>query len=439
MTANQSIKPVTCKFDEFNNLEIGGCKVSELIKEYGSPLMIYDDKTIREMTRNFKKAFKNTNIQMMYAAKAFTSTAIFKIMQKEGFGLDCVSGGEIYTAKASDFDMKNIIFNGNNKSKAELEFATDNGVGLISVDNFYEAKLLNEICQKKNITVKILLRVTPGIECHTHEYIKTGHLDSKFGFDLSQVDEIINLISNEYKNLDLVGLHAHLGSQIFQTDVYYDAVKVLFKEAKRIKETHGIELSEFNIGGGLGIKYTKKDMPVSVFEIADAIKTSLKINSEKYNIKNPKLYIEPGRSIVGTAGVTVYTVGSSKQVPEGRKYIAVDGGMADNIRPALYGAEYTVDAVKYNPDAETEEVTIAGRFCESGDILANNVTIQKLSAGDLICFYNTGAYCYSMSSNYNMVLRPEVVLVKDGKSATIIKRQTNEQLIECNIIPEIVE
>ena len=438
MTANQSIKPVKCKFDEFNNLEIGGCKVSDLVKEYGSPLMIYDYQTILDMISAFKKAFEGTNIQMMYASKAFTTSAIFKIMQNEGFGLDCVSEGELFTAKSVNFDLKNVIFNGNNKSKSELEFAVDNNVGLISVDNFYEAKLLNEICKKKNKRARILLRVTPGIECHTHEYIKTGHLDSKFGFDLSQTDEIITLITNEYKNLDLVGLHGHLGSQIFQTEVYYDAVKVLFKEAKRIRDVLGKELSEFNIGGGLGIKYIEKDLPVSVNEIAEAIKTSLQINSEKYNIKNPKIYIEPGRSIVGTAGVTIYTVGSSKQVPAGKKYVAVDGGMADNIRPALYGAEYTAEAVNYNPDAEKEEITIAGRFCESGDILLKNVTLQKLSAGDLICFYNTGAYCYSMSSNYNMVLKPAAVLVKDGQSEIIIKRQTNEQLIESDVIPKMV-
>lgn len=437
MTANQSIKPVKCGFDSSGSLEIGGCSVSELVREYGSPLMIYDDATIREMTKSFRDAFKGTNIQMMYAAKAFSATAVFRIMDQEGFGLDCVSGGELYTAKIAGFDMKNIIFNGNNKSAEELEFALDNNVGLISVDNFYEAELLNKICEKKNTTAKIFLRVTPGIECHTHEYIKTGHLDSKFGFDLSQTDEIINLIKNKYKNLNLSGLHAHLGSQIFQTEVYYDAVKVLFKEAKRIREVHNIELSEFNIGGGLGIKYTEADRPVSVEEVADAIKTSVKINSVKYGINNPKIYIEPGRSIVGTAGVTIYTVGSSKQVLNGRKYVAVDGGMADNIRPSLYGAEYTVEIVRKAVSEETEEVTIAGRFCESGDILAKNVKLPKLSAGDLICFYNTGAYCYTMSSNYNRVLKPAIVIVKDGKSALIVKRQTYEQLTESDVIPEI--
>ena len=437
MTANQSIKPVKCGFDSLGCLEIGGCSVPKLVKEYGSPLMIYDDATIREMTKSFRDAFQGVNIQMMYAAKAFSTAAIFRIMEQEGFGLDCVSEGELYTAKIAGFNMQNIIFNGNNKSAEELEFALDNNVGLISVDNFYEAKLLNEICKKKNTTAKILLRVTPGIECHTHEYIKTGHLDSKFGFDLSQTDEIINLIKNEYVNLKLTGLHAHLGSQIFQTEVYYDAVKVLFKEAKRIKEVHNIELSEFNIGGGLGIKYIESDRPVSVEDIADAIKTSVKINSEKYGIKNPKIYIEPGRSIAGTAGVTIYTVGSSKQVLNGRKYVSVDGGMADNIRPSLYGAEYTVETVKKAVSDETEEVTIAGRYCESGDILAKNVKLPKLFAGDLICFYSTGAYCYTMSSNYNRVLKPAIVLVKDGKSAIIVKRQNYEQLTESDVIPEI--
>lgn len=437
-TPNQSIKPLTCKRNENGNLEVGGCDIEKLIDEYGSPLYIYDEKTIRTITKNFKEAFKDTDIHMMFAAKAFMTKAMCRIMQQEGFGLDCVSAGEIYTAQTAGFDLKNVVFNGNNKSYDELVYAIDSNVGLFSTDNFLEAKILNNIAAAKNKTVNVILRITPGIECHTHEYIQTGHLDSKFGFDLTQIDEIIELIQQQYKNLNLLGLHAHLGSQIFENKVYEDAVEVMMKEAKRIKDKYGIILSTFNVGGGAGIKYTENDTPLSIYEIADTIKTALIKYSKEYEIENPHLYIEPGRCIVGTAGITVYTVGSSKQVPNGKKYIAVDGGMADNIRPALYGAEYSVENVQNKENEPVEEVTIAGRFCESGDILAKNIKLPKLYEGDLLCFYDTGAYCYSMSSNYNRVLKPAAVIVKDGQSDIIINRQTLENIVENDNIPEML-
>ncbi|MBQ2645417.1 diaminopimelate decarboxylase [bacterium] len=437
-TANQNVKPLTCKRDENGELQIGGCKISKLIKDFGSPLYIYDYETIHSVIKDLKKAFNNTNIHIMYASKAFMTKAVCKIMQKENCGLDCVSSGELYTAYISDFDMQNVIFNGNNKTKEEIDMAVKWGVKLFSVDNFLEAKFLNDICKNKSIKMDILLRITPGIECHTHEYIQTGHLDSKFGFDLIQIDSIINLIKNEYQNLNLRGLHAHLGSQIFQTDVYRDCIKIILKEAKRIKNEYGLTLDIFNIGGGIGIKYVETDKPLSLFDFAKTIKEALKKYSEEYDIKNSHLYIEPGRCIVGTAGVTVYTIGSSKQVPNGRKYISVDGGMADNIRPALYGADYSVDLVK-QCSQEQETVTIAGRYCESGDILIKDVNLPKIKHGDLICFYDTGAYCYSMASNYNRVLKPAVVMVKEGNAELIVKRQSFEELTESDVIPEMLK
>lgn len=439
LTANQSIKPVSCKRNSNGKLEIGGCDIQKLVEKFGTPLMIYDEDTIRSITNDFKNAFKNTDIHMMYASKAFMPMAICKIMQQENFGLDCVSIGELYTAKSAGFDLQNVIFNGNNKTPQEIEFAIDENVGLISVDNFAEAKRLNNICKQKNKTIKILLRLTPGIECHTHEYIQTGQLDSKFGFSLGQIDEIINLVLTEYKNLDLIGLHAHLGSQIFQTDVYNDAIKIFMQETKRIKEKFGIELSYFNIGGGAGIKYTEKDQPVSLLEIADVIKNAFDKYSKEYGIENPHLYMEPGRCIVGTAGMTVYTIGSSKTIPElNKKYVTVDGGMADNIRPALYGAEYTVDTIEDLSSREKEVVTIAGKYCESGDILAKDILLPKLQEKDLICFYETGAYGYSMASNYNKAQRPAVILVKDGIAELIIKRESLDDLIKNDCIPEML-
>lgn len=437
-TANQSVRPKTCKRNNNGILEVGGIEIPELVKKFGSPLYIYDFDTIDSITKDFKKAFEGRDIHMMYAAKAFMTKAICKIMQKENFGLDCVSAGELYTAHLADFDMKNIVFNGNNKTCEELRIAIDFGVQLFSVDNFTEAKNLDKVAKEKNVKVNILLRITPGIECHTHEYIQTGNIDSKFGFDLSQIDEIVSLVVNDYKNLNLVGLHAHLGSQIFETQVYHDAVEVMMREAKLIKDKFGLNLDTFNIGGGAGIKYVESDEPISIYEIADVVKNSFDENCAKYGIEKPHLYIEPGRCIVGTAGITVYTVGSYKNVPNGKKYVALDGGMADNIRPALYEAEYTAEKVS-DIDVEKETVTLAGRYCESGDILIKNVEMPKLQEGDLVCLYDTGAYCYSMSSNYNRTLKPSVVLVKDGKAQIMVKRQTFQELVENDEIPEMLK
>lgn len=435
-TANQDIRPITTKINEKGNIEIGGCDLTELAAKYGTPLYVFDEETIKSMTSSYKDAFKNyPNISMMFAAKAFMTKAICKIMSKEGFGLDLCSAGEIYTAKSSGFDMKKTLFNGNNKSYDDLVYALECGIETISVDNFYELKELNRAAKSLNKTIKILLRITPGIECHTHEYIQTGHLDSKFGFDLTQTDKAIELIKNEYKNLNLSGLHAHIGSQIFEKQVYNDEVEVLFKEIKRIKDKHNIELTEINLGGGLGIKYTEKDKPLSVYDIADTITKAIEVYSKEYNVILNKIYIEPGRSIIGTSGITIYKAGSSKQVPKGRKYIAVDGGMSDNARPSLYQAEYTVEVANKPKSKNMEMVTIAGKHCESGDILAKDIMLPKTEPDDIICFYTTGAYGYSMSSNYNRVLKPAAVLVNNGKSDIIINRQTYEQLCESDNIP----
>ncbi len=436
-TANQNIKPITTKINEKGNIEIGGCDLVELANKYNTPLYVFDEATIRSMTQSYKKAFeKYPNIKMMFAAKAFMTKAICKIMQQEGFGLDLCSGGEIYTAKSSGFEMSKTLFNGNNKSYDELNYALECGIETISVDNFFELALLNDIAKSHNKKINILLRITPGIECHTHEYIQTGHLDSKFGFDLTQIDEAIELIKEEYTNLSLIGLHAHIGSQIFEKRVYFDEVGVIFKEIKRIKDKYNIYLHTINLGGGLGIKYTQNDSPISVYEIAETIISSIKEHSKKYEIEEPIVYIEPGRSIVGTAGITLYTAGSSKKVPNGKKYQAVDGGMSDNARPSLYQAKYTVEIANNPNGIADEEVTIAGKHCESGDILAKNIMLPEIEEGDTICFYTTGAYGYSMSSNYNRVLKAAAVLVNNGKSDIIINRQTYEQLCESDVVPE---
>ncbi len=436
-TANQFLKPITFKKNSENHIEIGGCDLVNLAETYGTPLYVYDEETIRTIARQYKDAFKSyPKVSMLFASKAFMTKAIVRILDSEGFGFDMVSGGEIYTAHTAGANMAKSLFNGNNKTYDELQMAVDLGVGLISVDNFLELSLLNNIAQSNNKSVDILLRITPGIECHTHEYIQTGHLDSKFGFDLTQVDEVIELIQDEYNSLNIVGLHAHIGSQIFETSIYYDEVEVLLKEMSRINEKFGIKLSHINLGGGLGIKYTDRDCPPSIYEIAEKIITSINDNAPKYNVELPEIHIEPGRSIVGTSGVTLYTVGSSKQVPQGKKYVAVDGGMADNPRPSLYQAEYIAEVANKPDDISCETVTIAGRFCESGDILIKDITLPVLEEGDILCVYNTGAYGYSMSSNYNRVLKPAAVLVNNAQSDIIIDRESYEHLVSLDKIPD---
>ena len=436
-STNQFLKPLTTKINNSGNIEVGGCDLVELTDKYGTPLYVLDEETIRSICRDYKEAFKSyPKVNMMYASKALCTTATSAIVASEGFGFDVVSAGEIYTVHNASVDMKKVLFNGNNKSFDELELAIELGVGRISVDNFFELSLLNEIAKSHNKIVDILLRITPGIECHTHEYIQTGHLDSKFGFDLTQIDEAVELILNDYTNLKLHGLHAHIGSQIFETSIYGDEIEILVKEIARLDERFGLKLDEINIGGGLGVKYTETDCPPSTFTIAEIVISRLNKCIEKYNIEAPTLFIEPGRSIVSTAGVTLYTIGSSKQVPKGKLYVAVDGGMADNARPSMYQAEYSAQ-IANKPNLElAQTVTIAGRFCESGDILIKNIKLPKIEEGDVLCVYNTGAYNYSMASNYNRVQKPAMVLVNNSQSDIIIKRESLKDLVTHDLIPD---
>lgn len=436
-STNQYLKPLTTKINPDGILEIGGCDLVKLVEKYGTPLYVLDEFTLRKICKDYKEAFKGyPKVNMMYASKALCSMATSAIIASEGFGFDVVSAGEIYTVYKAGADMSKVLFNGNNKSFDELTLAIELGVGRISVDNFFELSLLNEIAKSHDKTVDILLRITPGIECHTHEYIQTGHLDSKFGFDLTQIDEAVDLILNDYTNLKLHGLHAHIGSQIFETSIYGDEIEILTKEIARLDEKFNLKLDEINIGGGLGVKYTESDCPPSTFTIAKIVIKRLYECIEKYKIDAPALFIEPGRSIISTAGVTLYTLGSSKQVPKGKKYVAVDGGMADNARPSMYQAEYFAQIVN-KPDYElANTVTIAGRFCESGDILIKEIKLPEIEEGDILCVYNTGAYNYSMSSNYNRVQKPAMVLVNDGHDDIIIKRESLKDLVEHDVIPD---
>ena len=436
-STNQSLKPITTKISDAGNLEIGGCDLVKLAEKYGTPLYVLDEATIRKICRDYKDAFKGyPKVNMMYASKALCSSATSALIASEGFGFDVVSSGEIFTVYKSGANMSKVLFNGNNKSYDELSLAIELGVGRISVDNFFELSLLDEIAKSHKKVVNILLRITPGIECHTHEYIQTGHLDSKFGFDLTQIDDAVELIVNDYTNLKLHGLHAHIGSQIFEKSIYGDEIEILVKEIARLDEKFGLKLDEINIGGGLGVKYVEADYPPSTYEVAEIVIKRLYECIEKYKIDAPALFIEPGRSIISTSGVTLYTLGSSKQVPKGKTYFAVDGGMADNARPSMYQAEYDAQ-IANKPDYElAQTVTVAGRFCESGDILIKNIKLPEIEEGDILCVYNTGAYNYSMASNYNRVQKPAMVLVNNSQSDIIIKRESLEDLIAHDIIPD---
>lgn len=436
-STNQFLKPITTKINDAGNLEIGGCDLVKLAEKYGTPLYVLDEATIRKICRDYKDAFKGyPKVNMMYASKALCSSATSALIASEGFGFDVVSSGEIFTVYKSGANMSKVLFNGNNKSYDELSLAIELGVGRISVDNFFELSLLDEIAKSHKKIVNILLRITPGIECHTHEYIQTGHLDSKFGFDLTQIDDAVELIVNDYTNLKLHGLHAHIGSQIFEKSIYGDEIEILVKEIARLDEKFGLKLDEINIGGGLGVKYVEADYPPSTYEIAEIVIKRLYECIEKYKIDAPALFIEPGRSIISTSGVTLYTLGSSKQVPKGKTYFAVDGGMADNARPSMYQAEYDAQ-IANKPDYElAQTVTVAGRFCESGDILIKNIKLPEIEEGDILCVYNTGAYNYSMASNYNRVQKPAMVLVNNSQSDIIIKRESLEDLIAHDIIPD---
>ena len=437
MSTNQSLKPLTLKTNNQGNLELGGCDLVEIAQQYGTPLYVMDEFTLRSICKDYREAFKGyPNVNLMFASKALSTEAIVAILADEGFGFDVVSGGELYTVYKAGVDLSKVLFNGNNKSPEELNLALELGVGRISVDNFFELSLLDEIAKAHGKVVDILLRVTPGIECHTHEYIQTGHLDSKFGFDLTQVDDAVELILGQYNNLKLHGVHAHIGSQIFETTVFADEIEILVGELVRVEKKFGLKLNEVNIGGGLGVKYTEEDVPPSTAEIAEKIITSLNNCIEKYNIDPPVLFLEPGRSIVSTAGITLYTVGSSKQVPHGKKYVAIDGGMADNARPSMYQAIYSAQVVNKPNACASQQVTIAGRFCESGDILIKETYLPELEEGDILCVYNTGAYNYSMASNYNRVQKPAMVIVNDGQADLIVKRETLDDIVAHDIIPD---
>lgn len=430
----------TMKVNNKGNLEIGACDTTDLAKEFGTPVHIIDEQYIRDTCKKLHNYFiKNNkgNYQIVYASKAFLCLAMCKIINEEELGLDVASSGELYTAIKSGFPMKDIFFHGNNKSAYELQMALKNNIGRIVVDNFTEMQRLSKIAAELNKEAEILLRITPGIEAHTHTYIKTGQIDSKFGFNLP-TGEALEAVKNslESDNLKLKGLHCHIGSQIFEMESYRHAAQVMMNFINNITKEYKIYIEELNLGGGLGIYYSEEDKPASIEEYSTAIIETLEELAYDFELPIPKIIIEPGRSIVGPAGTTLYTVGAVKEIPGIRKYISVDGGMFENIRPALYGAKYESMLANKATLESSEKFTIAGKCCESGDILAWDVHLPLVEPGDILATACTGAYGYSMANNYNKFNRPPVVLVKDGKAEVIIKRESLDDLINNEILPE---
>jgi diaminopimelate decarboxylase len=432
---NQQLVPLTARVNELDHLEIGGCDLVALVQQFGSPLYVLDEVTLRTACRHYREAFRQYypgESLVIYASKAWSCLAVCAIAHSEGLGMDVVSAGELITALQAGVNPEQIYLHGNNKSSQELQLAIESGCRII-VDNWYELHTLINLGGEQPIPM--LLRLTPGIECHTHEYIRTGHLDSKFGFDPNQLDAVFQFVSQQ-PTLRCIGLHAHIGSQIFELQPHQDLGGVMAQWF--VKAAHyGLPVQELNIGGGLGICYTEADDPPSIQAWVQVVATSVKTAFEAQGLALPKLLSEPGRSLIGPACVTAYTVGSQKVVPDIRTYISVDGGMSDNPRPITYQSLYRAMIANRLSAPHQTPVTIAGKHCESGDVLIKDAPLpEKIESGDILVVLATGAYNYSMASNYNRIPRPAAVVVKEGEANLILQRETWQDLLRQDRLPE---
>ena len=419
-------------------LYLDGCDATELAATYGTPLYVFSETEIvsrfAELREGFLKKWENTRVA--YACKAFCTTAMLKLAEREGMCVDVVSGGELYTAIAAGFPAEHIEFNGNNKSPAELELAVDYGIGRIIIDSLQELPLLEGICKAKGKKMNVLYRITPGIKVDSHDYIITGKKDSKFGFPLDEdviFPAVEAAIRSEYVNF--MGVHFHVGSQLHQREGYLDALEVMLKLMKDVKERFDFTMTELNIGGGFGIVYTDEDRKPYAYYL-DPIMERIDAAAKELGVRRPNVVTEPGRSIVGEAGTSLYTVGAIKEIAGVRKYVSVDGGMTDNIRPALYQAVYRGLLANRAEEPAVETVTVCGKCCESGDVLVRDLPLPAAKAGDIFAMFSTGAYGFSMASNYNLNPVPAVVLVKEGRAELIVKRQSYEHMIANHLIPD---
>ena len=429
----------TSRINEAGRLEIGGCDAVELAREFGTPLYVFDETLVRENCRAYREglAAHYPRSRVLYASKAFMAAAMARLVEEEGLYLDVVSGGELYTALRAGFAMDRVYFHGNNKTPDEIGLALDARVGRFIVDNSCELELLNDLARRRKMKAKILLRVTPGIEAHTHEYVKTGQIDSKFGVAI-ETGQAMAAVQHALKlrHIEFKGIHCHIGSQIFDFDPFEGAANVMMDFARRIYEETDVTIEELNLGGGLGVYYTSADDPPSIRELAAHLAGAVRRAAEAAGRPLPILLIEPGRSIVGEAGTTLYTVGSIKEIPGIRTYAAVDGGMGDNPRPALYGSKYEALVANKATLEPARTFAIAGKCCESGDMLIREIALPGLEPGDILAVLTTGAYNYSMASNYNRITRPAVVFVVGGIAELVVRRESYEDIISLDVIPE---
>ena len=434
---NKNIVPLTTKLNKGGELSIGDCSLTNLIDKYGSPLYLLDELTLRTSCRAYKKAMREYypgESLPVYASKANSSIFMSNLIASEGFGLDAVSEGELITALKGGVSSSKIVFHGNNKSDREINLAIENKIKIV-VDNYYDFERIKKILNHQNSIVEIMIRFTPGIECHTHEYIKTGSFDSKFGFGIENLADLFEEISN-VENLRLTGLHAHIGSQIFELEPHRDLADIIVRTAFDAQK-FGHKIKEMNFGGGLGIRYTVEDDPPSIDDWVKTISEATVTACKKYDLELPLLMCEPGRSIVASAGVTIYKLGSLKEIPGLKTYISVDGGMSDNPRPITYQSSYSACLVKDPLNLNLpKKYTVAGKHCESGDVLFKNILLGNCKTGDLLCVFGTGAYNLSMSSNYNRIPRPASILLNDGNSELIQKRETPEDLLRFDVLPD---
>ncbi|MDY3032242.1 MAG: diaminopimelate decarboxylase [Clostridia bacterium] len=419
--------------NEKNHLIIGKNDTVELAKEFGTPLYVIDEDLLRENCRVYKNAmdkYYGGNGLVLYANKALCTKYTCRIVNEEGLGIDVVSGGELYTAIKSNFPMNKVYFHGNNKTVDELTMAVENGVGNIIVDNIYELEKLNEIAGEHGIVQDIMFRIKPGVDAHTHSFIQTGQIDSKFGVALENGEAFeICKTANEMENVKVNGVHCHIGSQIFDIEPFCKAAEVMMNFVGDLKDKLGMEIDKLNLGGGYGIRYTENDDPVPYDAYIKHVSEVVKETAKKRGVKLPFILMEPGRSIVAPAGITLYTVGGIKDIKNVRKYVSVDGGMGDNPRYILYESEYAAVIANNANAPKTEKVTIAGKCCESGDLLLKDAMMPEIHVGDTLAVLATGAYNYSMASNYNRIPRPAVVAVADGKAKLAVKRESYEDLI----------
>ena len=433
---NASLFPITAGVNDEDHLVLGGCDALDLVAQFGTPLYVFDEATLRDMCRQFVGEFTSRYdiTTVVYAAKAFINPALARLINEEGLGLDVVSGGELAVAQAVDFPAEAIYFHGNNKSADELDMALEYGIGRVVVDNFQELGILNKIARRRGMVQDIMLRLSPSVDPHTHVHTTTGILDSKFGIPIETggAEQAIRQ-ALEAANLNLVGLHFHLGSPIFELEPYSIAIDTALTFSAQFRG-EGLQLQEFSPGGGFAIGYAREQPPPAISDYAEVITSTVRKRCADLDLGEPRLVIEPGRAIVGRAGVALYTVGAIKDIPTVRKYVSLDGGMGDNIRPALYEARYEAAVANRMSDAPQETVTLAGKFCESGDVLIRDISLPVLEPGDAVAIPSSGAYAPAMASNYNLNPRPAILMVKDGNARLIRRRESYQDLMRSDVL-----